>query len=230
MKRCLPLLMIGLLACGASEEAAEDDAGVGVDAAGGGGGAGDAGGSVSVSPPSCTTAIDSCEAGSVDGHWTLTQPCDSASEIAQTVVQAFAEQLNCSEQIPIESVTRRTDGIFLRIDGEDYSRGGTLTIDGSLTVPSACGGNVFGCVALNLSGQIPGGSCAWSDNSCVCTISWTQDLTDSGHLAVDGAQLTLTSTTSAAVTTGGFCVQGEGMLLQESTEGSPLKLNNLWTR
>lgn len=230
IKRCLPLLMIGLLACGGSDDSGEasGDAGAGADAAGGGS---DQTGET-VSPPTCSTAIDSCEEASVDGYWKLSQPCDSASDLAERVVQTYAAQLNCDEEIPVESVTRKTEGVFLRIAGEGYTRGGTLTIDGSLTVPSGCGGNFSGCLVLNLSGQIPGGSCAWADDSCVCTISWTQDLSDSGRVAVDGAQLTLTSTASEAsvVTTGDFCVQGNGMLLQESTAGSPLNLNNLWTR
>jgi hypothetical protein len=200
LMKSLRRIMVLLVAASVAGCASGDSAG-----AGGTDGGGQTGGGA------CGT-VQPC-GGSIAGAWTVSSAC-----ILDGALLGFDATSICATATIVPKKVTSTGGISYAAN-QTYQSTGTIAIDVTLTIPTACFAAGRTCVALNdvyaqqmqtdptLTGATCAASGSTSGSTCVCEVSTLQDTGESGTYATSGSTLTTTAMGETAES-GGYCVQG----------------------
>jgi hypothetical protein len=152
---------------------------------------------------SCGT-VQPC-GGSVVGTWKTSAACvlDDALFASDATAICATATIHVTSISPAGGVTYKTDGT--------YQDTGNLTLGLQFTIPTSCLQTGATCSDIDASfaqdTTITRHSCSMSGAACVCAVTTTQPVTDSGTYSTSGTNIT-TTPTGGQPSTDGYCVEG----------------------
>ena len=173
------------------------------------------------------TASESCKSleskdhcgGNADGEWKLKEICGGAAQF-DGMVSSIAGFFPCE----VEGRYHGKLANEMQISGDAYSDATAFEVQVDLTFHSDCFANsdmnVSSCSELaelqDDDGSRAFDSCSGSNSACICRMSMSEKMTESGNLEIDGSHISIKPTQSSdgelEDEEGDFCVNGDQLL------------------